>query len=443
VSSIRRTLLVGLLAAVVVAGALVAFGVYRTAYDEASELFDYQLQQMGVALRDRIFDGDGAIDAPDFVVQVWRADGAVAFVSSARLAPARAPVGLSTVTAEGADWRVFRIDAANQVVQVAQPMSLRRDRAAKVALRVLLPLIVALPLLAVLVWFVVGRGLAPLTDLARSVAARGPRALEPLPETNVPDEARPLVASLNDLLARLGRALERERAFIGEAAHELRTPLTAVGLQLQVLERVPEGPEREQALARLKSGIERSTRLVQQLLQLARQDAAAADRPMTRVDLAAVAREVIVEHAPQAQARGIDLGLEASPAELEGDAEDLRVALGNLVDNAVRYAPPGGKVDVRVGTEAGQVVAEVLDSGPGIPREARERVFDRFRRGGAGGTGSGLGLAIVREIARRHGATVELRERDDGTGLCVRLRFGVDYASSPTATVQLDHPHRE
>jgi two-component system OmpR family sensor kinase len=442
VSSIRRTLLVGLLAAVAVAGGLVAAGVYRTAYDEANELFDYQLQQMGIALRDRIFDGGGALDAADFVVQVWRADGTVAFVSGARgLPPVRASAGLSTITAEGADWRVFRIDAANQIVQVAQPMSLRRDRAAKVALRVLLPLIVALPLLAALIWVVVGRGLAPLTSLARSVAARGPRALEPLPVANVPDEARPLVASLNDLLARLGRALDRERAFIGDAAHELRTPLTAVGLQLQVLERVPEGPEREQALARLRAGIDRSTRLVQQLLQLARQDAAAPDRLMTRVDLAAVAREVVVEQAPQAQARGIDLGLDASPAELEGDAEDLRVALGNLVDNAVRYTPPGGKVDVRVRTEGAEVVAEVLDSGPGIPAAERERVFDRFRRGGTGGTGSGLGLAIVREIARRHGATVELRDREGGQGLCVRMRFGPGYATPAPAAREPSHTH--
>jgi two-component system OmpR family sensor kinase len=447
VSSIRRTLLVGLLAAVAVAGALVAFGVYRTAYEETNELFDYQLQQMGIALRDRIFEGGagGGSGAEDFVIQVWRADGAVVFVSSARLVPVRAPVGLSTVTADGGDWRVYRIDAQNQIVQVAQPMSLRRDRAAKVALRVLLPLIVALPLLAALIWFVVGRGLAPLTGLARSVAVRGPGALEPLPKASVPDEVRPLVASLNDLLARLGRALDRERAFIGDAAHELRTPLAAVTLQLQVLERVPEGPERGEALARLKAGIERSARLVQQLLQLARQDAAAADRPMTKVDLAAVAREVVVEQAPQAQARGIDLGLDASPAELDGDAEGLRVALGNLVDNAVHYTPAGGKVDVRVRIESGQVVAEVVDTGPGIPAAERERVFDRFHRGGAGGTGSGLGLAIVREIARRHGATVELRDRDGGPGLCVRLQLGRGYASSPRAMPPRDaiRPHRE
>jgi two-component system OmpR family sensor kinase len=428
VSSIRRTLLVGLLATVAAAGALVALGVYRSAYDEANALFDYQLQQMGVALRDRIFEGGGAaIDADDFVIQVWRTDGAVVFVSSARLVPpVRAPAGLSTIAADGGDWRVYRIDAQHQIVQVAQPMSLRRDRAAQSALRVLVPLAVALPVLALVVWFVVGRGLAPLTGLARWVAARGPLALGPLPEATLPEEVRPLVASLNDLLDRLGRALERERAFIGDAAHELRTPIAAVALQLQVLERVPAGAEREQALARLKAGVERAARLVQQLLDLARQDGALAEREPKPVDLAAVAREVVVEQAPQAARRGIDLGLDASPAQVRGDAESLRVALGNLVDNAIRYTPPGGKVDVRVRAEEGEtVVAEVLDTGPGIPAEDRERVFDRFHRGAAAaGTGSGLGLAIVREIAGRHAATVELSDRVGGGGVCARIRFG-------------------
>ena len=424
-SSIRGTLLVGLLATVAAAGALVAFGVYRSAYEQANELFDYQLQQMGIALRDRVFEGGGgALDAEDFVIQVWRPDGTVAFVSSARVAPpVLAPRGLSTVAAESGDWRVYRVDAQSQIVQVAQPMRVRSDRAAKAALRVLVPILVALPLLAALVWLVVGRGLAPLTGLARSLAARGPRALGALPETGLPDEVHPLVVALNDLLARLERALDRERAFIADAAHELRTPLTAVALQLQVLDRVADGPEREAALARLKAGVQRSTRLVQQLLDLARQDEAAA-RPAARVDLAAVAREVVVEQAPQAEARGIDLGLDASAASIEGDPEGLRVALGNLVDNAIRYTPAGGKVDVRVRADGDAVIAEVLDTGPGIPPEERERVLDRFHRGaGATGSGSGLGLALAREIASRHGAAIELLDRAGGPGLCVRMRF--------------------
>jgi two-component system OmpR family sensor kinase len=427
VKSIRTTLAVGLIATALVAGALVAYGVYRSAYEQANELFDYQLRQMGIALRDRIFEGRGAtaIDAEDFLVQVWRADGSVVFVSSPRvIPPVLAPVGLSTVVSPGGDWRVYRIDAASQIVQVAQPMSLRRDRAAASAARVLVPVIVALPVLAVLIWLVVSRGLAPLTGLARSLAARGPRALAPLPEAGLPEEVRPLVGSLNDLLARLERALDRERAFIADAAHELRTPLAAVGLQLQVLERVSAGAEREQALERLKAGVQRAARLVGQLLDLARQDDAA-DRRTARVDLAAVAREVVLEQAQQAEARRIDLGLEGAAAEVEGDAEGLRVALGNLVDNAIRHSPHGGRVDVRVRTDGADVVAEVVDSGPGIPPAERERVFDRFHRGeSAAGSGGGLGLAIVREIATRHGATVELADRADGTpGLCARLRF--------------------
>jgi two-component system OmpR family sensor kinase len=428
VTSIRRTLLVGLIATAVLAGALVAFGVYRSAYEQANELFDYQLRQMGIALRDRIFEGRGAaaIDAEDFLIQVWRADGAVVFVSSPRvIPPVLAPVGLSTVASADGDWRVYRIDAQSQIVQVAQPMSLRRDRAAAGALRVLVPVIVALPILAVLIWLVVSRGLAPLTGLARSLAARGPRALGPLPEAGLPEEVRPLVASLNDLLARLERALDRERAFIADAAHELRTPLTAVGLQLQVLERVPAGAEREQALERLKAGVQRAVRLVGQLLDLARQDDAAAGRSPARVDLAAIAREVVVERSQQAEARGVDLGLDAGTAQVEGDAEGLRVALGNLVDNAIRHSPRGGKVDVRVRTDGAEIIAEVLDAGPGIPPAERERVFDRFHRGdAAAGSGSGLGLAIVREIATRHGATVELRDRDGEPGLAARIRFG-------------------
>jgi two-component system OmpR family sensor kinase len=285
--------------------------------------------------------------------------------------------------------------------------------------------IVALPILAVLIWLVVSRGLAPLTGLARSLAARGPRALGPLPEAGLPEEVRPLVASLNDLLARLERALDRERAFIADAAHELRTPLTAVGLQLQVLERVPAGAEREQALERLKAGVQRAVRLVGQLLDLARQDDAAAGRSPARVDLAAIAREVVVERSQQAEARGVDLGLDAGTAQVEGDAEGLRVALGNLVDNAIRHSPRGGKVDVRVRTDGAEIIAEVLDAGPGIPPAERERVFDRFHRGdAAAGSGSGLGLAIVREIATRHGATVELRDRDGEPGLAARIRFG-------------------
>lgn len=426
-SSIRGALLAGLLAAAILAAALVAAGAYRVAYNETNELFDTQLQEMGLALRDRVFAGEGpAVDEGDeFLIQVWDPGGAAIFRSSARVAaPVIGAVGLSTVAGRDDDWRVYRIDAERQIVQVAQPMRLRRARAAGIALRVIAPLAALVPALAILMWAVVGRGLAPLTAFARALAARGPHAPAPIASAGLPFELRPLAGALNDLLARLGDALERERTFIADAAHALRTPLAAVALQVQLLERTPAGPGCAPALERLKAGVQRSVRLVQQLLVLARQGATPAAAPQGRVDLAALAREVVAEAAAFAESRGIDLGLDAAEARVAGDAEGLRVLLANLVENAVRYTPAGGAVDVRVRAEGAEAIAEVLDTGPGIAQGERGRVFDRFYRGSpADGPGSGLGLAIVREIAARHDATVDLHARESGPGLCVRLRL--------------------
>ena len=286
------------------------------------------------------------------------------------------------------------------------------------------PLAAILPVLALLMWFVVGRGLAPLTGFTRALATRGPNALAPVPTARLPSELRPLAGALNDLLGRLGRALERERTFIADAAHALRTPLAAVALQAQLLERTSAGPGRAPALERLKAGVQRSARLVQQLLVLARQGAIPDAEPPGSVDLAALAHEVVAEAAAFAASRGINLGIDAAAARVGGDAEGLRVLLANLVENAVRYTPAGGTVDVRVRTDGADAIAEVLDTGPGIPPVERERVFDRFYRGNpADGPGSGLGLAIVREIAARHDATVDLLAREGGPGLCARLRL--------------------
>jgi two-component system OmpR family sensor kinase len=241
----------------------------------------------------------------------------------------------------------------------------------------------------------------------------------------VPAEVKPLVAALNDLLARLGRALELQKSFIADAAHELRTPLTAVSLQIQIAERARTDDERAAAFAQLRAGADRAGRLVQQLLTLARSEPGAAERPLTTVDLTAIAREVVVEHAPIAEANGIELGLSAdAPVTVAGDRDALRTLLANLVDNAVHYTPRGGTVDVGVTVKDGQACWIVTDTGPGIPVEEREHVFDRFyRRDIAGAGGSGLGLAIVQRVAQRHYATVDLADGLDGRGLAVTVRF--------------------
>ena len=269
--------------------------------------------------------------------------------------------------------------------------------------------------------------LLPLKRLAGSVKARRVSALEPLPRAQLPDEVQPLVAALNDLLGRLCAALDRERAFVADAAHELRTPLTALHLQLDALARAGSDSERTEAMERLSAGVQRSIRLVEQLLSLARQEPRA-EPQHGRIALDELSREVIAELVPLADARHIDLGIaDAEPAVILGDPESIATLVRNLVDNAVRYTPPGGQVDVSV-TQAraddGQVRLRVADNGPGIAPEERTRVFDRFyRQPGALAPGSGLGLAIVKAIADAHGARIELGAGPEGRGLTVTVAF--------------------
>jgi two-component system OmpR family sensor kinase len=433
VRSIRRELLVWLLLGIALAVAAAAVGTYWRARDEANALFDYQLKEMAASLTDAPFAAvpasAGTIGAGSdaMVVQIWDRNGVQLFLSQPhRILPQNAQLGFTTLATENGPWRVFSALAAGQVVQIAQPMSARRELAASMALRTIMPLLAVLPFLAILIWFTIARGLKPLDRVAAAVARRSPTLLEPLPETDLPREVQPLVGALNDLLSRLSHTLDAQRAFVADAAHELRTPLTAVHLQAQLAERATTAAERAAALAELKGGLERATRLVEQLLTLAREEPGVSEVPPASVDPVALAREVIADLAPLAGAKGIDLGLSSTSAStIKGDADALRTLISNLVDNAIRYTPAGGRVDVALADDAGSVVLTVRDSGPGIAVEDRERVFDRFYRGsGAGGIrGSGLGLAIVKRIAERHRASVELGTGIDGRGLGVTVRF--------------------
>jgi two-component system OmpR family sensor kinase len=330
-------------------------------------------------------------------------------------------------TAEG-QWRVYGAQALTRVVQVAQPMSVREKRAAELALRTLVPFALLLPALAVLIWLAVGQALRPLERLTGLVQARRVNALDPLPDAELPDEVRPLVGALNELLARLQAALGRERAFMADAAHELRTPLTALHLQVDMLSRASGEAERGTAMERLSAGVQRAIRLVEQLLALAREEPRTPPRRVP-VALEPLAREVIAELLPFADAHHVDLGLGvARPLTVPGDPDALRTLLRNLVDNALRYGGDGGRVDVSVeeGGSAGgaRAVLAVTDSGPGIPPAERGRVFDRFyRRAGTAPPGSGLGLSIVKAIADAHGATLTLTSGADGRGLRVIVSF--------------------
>jgi two-component system, OmpR family, sensor kinase len=431
--SIRGSLLAWLLGALVVAGLFVGYSAYRRAHEDLDELLDYQLKQLAFSLSRQSVGSvplppGVPLPEPDFITQVWDKDGVLMFYSRPNLAiPMRPRPGFSNMDWNGQSWRVFTQLDGLRIIQVAHPLSLRREMAADLARRAVVPLAALLPLLALGIWVIVGRALRPLSIISGAVRMRSPSALQPLPHQNLPEELGPLVGSLNDLLERLKRALEAQRQFVADAAHELRSPLTAVQLQLQLVKRADSADERAAALQRLEQGVHRSTRLVQQLLTLARQDPQAPEEPEASVEFAVLAREVVTDFEPLAQRAGlaITVGIDG-PAQVQGNRESLRIMLGNLVDNAIRYTPPGGAVALRVRSEPGAVVLEVEDTGPGIPADQRTRVFDRFYRvpgQDAGAGGSGLGLSIVRRVVERYGGQITLDEGRAGIGLRVTIRF--------------------
>jgi two-component system, OmpR family, sensor kinase len=430
VRSIRARLLAWLFAGVVFVGVTGGLIVYRNALIEADAFFDYHLRQTALILRDQPVEYSLSLPLPandaayDFVVQVWTLDGLRIYQSRVHaVLPNATTLGFSTVTTTDGAWRVFGAQATTKVIQVAQPMRVRKQQAADLALKTLRPFALLLPILGFLIWVAVGSAMQPLQRLATLVKARRVDALDPLPNERLPEEVGPLVDALNDLLVRLGIARDRERAFMADAAHELRTPLTALHLQMGTLVRAANETERHEAMEQLSAGVQRAIRLVEQMLSLARQEPRA-ERDRVSVPLADIVREVVAELIPLADAKQIDLGISNSePAVVLGDADALRTLTRNLVDNAVRYTPAGGRVDVSVENE-GQAVLKVLDNGPGIPVEERSRVLDRFyRRPGSTPPGSGLGMAIVKAIADTHGATLELGSGPDGTGLAVTVRF--------------------
>ncbi|HXW74517.1 MAG TPA: ATP-binding protein [Steroidobacteraceae bacterium] len=434
-SSLRARLLAWLLAGVVGVGAVGGWIVYRNALAEADAFFDSHLRETALILRDEPVryllapPFEPADVSYDFVVQVWSLDGVRVYLSRPHaVLPQITTLGFSTVATSEGRWRVFGVQAVTRVIQVAQPMSVRERRAAELALQTLKPFALLLPVLALVIWFAVGHALEPLQRLTALVKARRVDALDPLPDPGLPDEVQPLVAALNDLLVRLRAALARERAFMADAAHELRTPLTALHLQMGMLARASSESERSAAMSTLSAGVQRAIRLVEQMLALARQEPRA-PMPRSPVRLDELAREIVAELVPLADARQIDLGVAAAqPATVLGDADALRTLLRNLVDNAVRYTPSGGRVDVAVeagaaGTATGTRLT-VSDDGPGIAREERARVLDRFyRRPGTEPPGSGLGLAIVKAIAESHGARLTLADGPAGRGLAVTVSF--------------------
>lgn len=434
-----------LLAATSLVWLAAAWWSYGDARHEAEELLDAQLAQsarllMAQTRHELVDEGAQHLTAFSFLDEPGlhpyqqslqfriENDQGRTLLSSARPPPVlagQAP-GYADVFVNGDGWRVLMIDdkATRLRVEVAQSLAIREELAQKVALRLALPVMLALPLLAGLIYLVIGRALRPLNELANKVKVRTSANLTPVEARGLPREVQPLALALNRLLSRLGRTLESERRFTADAAHELRTPLAAIQMQAEVAEDATDPGDRRHALQQVLAGTRRATRLVEQLLRLARLDPLAGLTETHPVELDVVAAQVIAEASQAAAASRLRLDpAHASGVVVDGDADLLAVALHNLVSNALRHAPAASEITVGIEQGNGEPRLWVADNGPGVPEDELPYLTERFYRGRTTTTeGTGLGLAIVQRIAELHGATLVLENRPEG-GLCAALTW--------------------
>ncbi|HEX3837174.1 MAG TPA: ATP-binding protein [Steroidobacteraceae bacterium] len=428
--SIRARLLVGLLLLVTVVSLIVGSITYRRVLGEASTLFDYQLRQMALSLGEQASYLSSPYALPsnpnsDFAIQIWDIFGKRIISSPGLPFLDTATLGYSDLTVQNERWRVYALETESSVIQVAQPWAVRERLAREAALRVIVPLLLLLPLMALAAAWIIARAMRPLKSITTQIEHRDIHSLSPVAAADLPAEVSPLVDELNRLLGRLAAAFASQRDFVADAAHELRSPLTALSLHLQLVDRARDDTERALATTRLRAAIDRATHLVSQLLTLARNEPQGVPVNAAPAALGGIVRDALGDVQPLAQQRRIRIELEESgEVTVRADAEALRILVRNLLDNAIRYSPEDSTVRVRAARHpGGAAMLEVADQGPGIAPSDHARAFARFYRApDASEGGSGLGLAIVKAIAERHGAQVALAAVDPN-GLRVVVTF--------------------
>lgn len=430
--SLRKTILFWVTIAFVAVSAVAVATTYYFTEREANSLLDTQLHQIALYAS----DGPASTTAQRkkdeiedrLVIQIWDAAGQLVFhTPPTHKSPAGLPpqaLGFVNVDDNGVSWRVYTDMRGGQMIQVAQRWSARRELARKAAVGAALPLLGAIPIACLVIILVINRLMTRLSAVATALAERSIDAEGAVSLGDLPREIAPLNEAINRLIGRYQRAVAQQRQLVSDAAHELRTPLAALQIQVNNLQtRLHHNAGDREAIDDLGAGVRRAGTLVEQLLRMARLDEPAAPARPKDIGLADLLAAVVADQIEIAAEKTVDLGLAIR------DRTDIRLSeaetkslFANLIDNAIRYTPGGGAVDVRLRREAGTAIVEVIDSGCGIADDALPRVFDRFFRAASADTvGNGLGLAIAKRIADRNGFTLTIANRDDTTGTIARV----------------------
>jgi two-component system sensor histidine kinase QseC len=432
VKSIRFFLVIVLLATMTLVIFLSALHGYRSSMVEVKTLLDAE-----IANRARLLGIAGGKQTPDITVvrisaanafQVWHDERLIQRSDNAPLVPIATAAGYQDRNFSGYRWRTYtwiNEDGQRRAI-TAERIDIRNALAEGIIMKSVLPVIIALPLAGVILWLVVGYGLSPLRSLARHLRRRRADDLRPIPMDQLPVELMQVVTSANELLQRLDASFARERQFASDAAHELRTPICALKVHLHnIRHNLPDGnPE----LAHLVAATDRMDNLVEQILLLYRTSPHHYATQLKELDLHALVQELITTMYPDFEQRNIQLALEGGSEKLAGDHFALSTLVKNLLDNACKYTPEGGQVRVTVGKHRDGIMLRVEDSGPGIPADQHQRIFDRFYRvdgdqHASEVIGCGLGLAIVKHITELHGATIEAGPSSFNSGLSMTLVF--------------------
>ncbi len=434
-NSLKKQLIILLVGLLSIVGVLAGSISYVLAKNDAGELLDHQMREVArsidegsqlPAMQTRFFTETEEERESDFVIQAWYENEPVRSSRPDFTLPRGNKTGFSDLTMHGNKWRTYTIVYPERTVQVSLSGEVRREIATAAALRSVLPIAGLIPLSWILVAVVVGRILKPLDAVTAAATQRDASSLDPLPADNVPQEVAPLIAEMNALLLRLGDALESQRQFVSNAAHELRTPLAALQLQIENLSLCQSRQDMDTRIGELKAGVHRASHLVNQLLRMARFEA---EKPSAKrnANLGQIVKNCIGSLIPLAEKKGIDLGMvRDEEIVIQANSDALRILFDNLIDNAIRYTPSNGRIDISVISTGKKAFVEIADNSPGIPEHLLPRVFDRFfRASGQVIEGSGIGLAIVKAIADRESAEVALANRQDNAGLVAKISFDI------------------